>query len=266
MKTVVLSLSLILAAVALPASAKNLYIPIAGTAPGANGTLFRTDVRIFNPSATETIGISIHFLPTGIDGSNISGRIAYIAPRQMAVLNDIVGTFMNVQAPAIGAIRLDSDAAVSYEFSADSRTYTDSPNPAAPGTYGQFIPALDPAQAVRKSVVLHVSSSSDLGHGFRANAGVMNPFRDVEVTVTPSLYKAGGLLIATGTPFTVPGMSVVQKSLPAMFGAIPDFEDGYILFEATDPVFSYASVVDNRSSDQTFYLGAEDRAGVTPLP
>jgi hypothetical protein len=265
MKKMLIALSLGLAIATLPASAKNLYIPIAGVAPGANGTLFRTDVRIFNPSATDTISISIHFLPAGLDGSNIPGRLAFVAPRHMAVFNDIVGTFMQMPAPAIGAIRLDSDNGDSYEFTADSRTYTDSPNVAAPGTFGQFVPALDPSAAVKKSVVLHVSSSRDLGRGFRANAGVMNPFRDGAVTVIPSLYKNDGTLLASGPAVSIPNFSVIHQSLPAWFGEVPDFEDGYIVFDATAPLFAYASVVDNRSSDQTFYMGAEDKAGVAPI-
>lgn len=257
---------LALTLLAASASAKNLYIPIAGVAPGANGTLFRTDVRIFNPSTTETISISIHFLPTGIDGSGIPGRIAYVPPRQMVVLNNIVGDFMQVAPPAIGALRLDSDTAYSYSFSADSRTYTDSPNAAAPGTYGQFVPALDPKNAAKKTVVMHVSSSSDLNRGFRTNAGIFNPTSyGPTATITPSLYRANGTLIATGPAFTVPALSVTQKSLPALFGQVPDFEDGYILFDSDQPVFTYASVVDNRSSDQTFYLGSEDKAEVIPI-
>lgn len=61
MKKIALTLAIVFAATS--AAAKNLYIPAAGTAPGANGTHFRTDVRIFNPSSTTPISISVHFLP-----------------------------------------------------------------------------------------------------------------------------------------------------------------------------------------------------------
>lgn len=259
MKRVVVLLALALSA--LTASAKNLYIPAAGIAPGANGTFFRTDVRIFNPSTTKTIGVSVHFLPLGIDGSNISGRIVFVEPRKMAVLNDIVGTFLQVPAPAIGAIRLDSDEDVSYEFSADSRTYTDSPNPAVAGTYGQFVPALEASAAQRKTVVLHVSSSS----AFRANVGLMNPYGYVEASATLSLHRADGTLIAEAPALSVLGHSMVQRSIASVFGSVPDFEDGYITVDSTQPIFAYASVVDNRSGDQTFHLGAKDDATVRPL-
>lgn len=218
-------------AVASAAFSKNLYIPVAGVAQGANNTRFRTDVRIFNPSTTTEIGVSIHFQPAGSDGSYMPGRV--------------------------GALRLDSDTARSYEFVADSRTYTDSPNLLAPGTFGQFIPALDPSDAVRDVVVQHLSHSSDITNGFRTNAGAMNPGLD-PATVTPRLYAADGALIAEGPTFIVPPRSVIHRSLPAMLArdAI-DLSDGYLLLTSDVPVFGYGSVIDNRSGDQIFIPGAE---------
>jgi len=64
---------LILSTFALGASAKNMYIPVAGKVAGGNNTFFRTDVRIFNPSSTDDIAVSIHYLPQGIEGPNIPG-------------------------------------------------------------------------------------------------------------------------------------------------------------------------------------------------
>ena len=114
---------LLLSLAALNASAKNLYIPVAGEVPGANGTYFRTDVRIFNPSYVHDIDVSIHFLPMGMDGSNISGQVFRVPKRQMLVLDNVLRKLYGVTAPAVGALRLDSDTDNSYDFIADSRTY-----------------------------------------------------------------------------------------------------------------------------------------------
>lgn len=259
MKALYAALAGALLVVSPAAHAKNLYIPIAGVAHGANGTLFRTDVRIFNPSATSTIDVSVHFQPAGMDGRNVPGRLVSVAPRQMAVINDVV-TFLGYPSPAIGAIRLDSDTDRSYEFVADSRTYTDSPNPAAPGTYGQFIPALDPAGATTRLVVLHLSHSDDLARGYRSNAGIMNPGTE-EAIVTARLYKSGGVLVSEGQPFTVPPRSVIHAPVPALSASGPlNVDDAYLTFESSQPVFAYGSVVDNRSGDQIFVPGAADLA------
>ena len=249
-----LALAALLFAAATSAAAKNLYIPAAGSAPGANGTHFRTDVRIFNPSATQSIGVSVHFLPQGWDGSNIPGRIVTVGPRQMAVLNDVVGNFLQWPVPAIGAIRLDSDADRSYEFSAESRTYTDSPNANAPGTYGQFIPALDPnVSASTKLIVTHVTSNA----AFRTNAGIMSS--NLEPTViTATLHRADGTVVATSAPVTIQPMSMILQSLHQLFGLTGDVDDGYLRIESALPLFAFASVVDNESADAVFIPAVKD--------
>lgn len=259
------ALVLIASLFALPAAAKNLYIPVAGYAAGANGTFFRTDVRIFNPSADKPIGVSVHYLPRGMDGSNIPGRVVSIPPRSMAVLNNIVMDFMQWPTGGLGAIRLDSDTDMSYEFMAESRTYTDSPNPAVHGTYGQFIPALDVESARKKTVVMHISAYGDLSAGFRANLGIMNPQR-VAATVIPRLYAADGTFLKEGPPVVVQPQSMEQIAFAQMFLYTAPLIDGFATFESDQPVFTYASVVDNQSSDQFFVPGVEDKAGVYPIP
>lgn len=248
----VVAVAVLLASVT--AEAKNLYIPAAGTAPGAFGTHFRTDVRIFNPSSTHTISVTLHFLPQGWDGSNIPGRIVTVPPRQMAVLNDVVGDFLEWPGSAIGAVRLDSDTDQSYEFSAESRTYTDSPNPAAPGTYGQFIPALDPnTDATKSGVVLHVSNNA----AFRTNAGVMNPNRET-ITAIARWIRADGTLVAESSPFTVPPMSMIMQPLAQLFGGGAVVDDGYLTINTSLHAFPFASIIDNQSGDAIFVPGVEE--------
>jgi hypothetical protein len=258
-------LALVLSLLALPAAAKNLYIPIAGFAEGANGTFFRTDVRIFNPSTEHVISVTLHFLPRGMDGFNIPGRIVNVQPRATAVLDNVVGDFLQWPTGGLGAIRLDSNTDFSYEFMAESRTYTDSPNPAVAGTYGQFIPALDVETARRKTVITHLAQSRHFDSGFRTNLGIMNPGSET-ATVIPRLYSADGTLVKEGPPVVVQRMSVEQIALPQMFLTSAEIVDGFATFESDVPVFTYASIVDNRSSDQFFVPGAEDKAGVYPLP
>lgn len=259
MKRIILCLllNLFLALAAFDAAAKNMYIPVAGVARGANNTFFRTDVRIFNPSDTDTISVSVHFLPQGMDGSNISGRIVNVPPRQMAVLNNIVGDFFGFDPGWVGALRLDSDTDMSYEFMADSRTYTTTPNTTA--SYGQFIPALDVTEARKKTVILHLSHTPE----FRTNAGVMNPQRTA-TTVKASLYGHNGVRVLESAPFVIEPMSMRQFSMLELFGGL-FAQDFYIVFESTEPVFTYGSVIDNLSGDAIFVRGLEDKAGKTPL-
>ena len=165
-RTFVLALTLLAGA----AQAENMYIPVAGIAPGANNTLFRTDVRIFNP-APYAIDVTLHFLPTGVDGSNISGRVFHVGAREMIVLDNVVERINPGTQTALGAIRIDSDTDASYAFLADSRTWTSNPMPNGFGGYGQFIPALHPDEAKRETVILHLASTPE----HRTNIGTMNP-------------------------------------------------------------------------------------------
>src|SRR5688500_8549245 len=101
MKRILIALALSLTA--LTASARNFYIPVAGVAPGANNTLFRTDVRIFNPTG-HLFGVTLHFLPQGQDNTNIPGKMVFLGPRSVAALNNVVGDFFGLPTPIIGAI------------------------------------------------------------------------------------------------------------------------------------------------------------------
>ena len=253
-----LTLAFILAAAS--SEARNLYIPVAAEVPGANNTYFRTDVRLFNPSYVDDIDVSIHFLPAGMDGSNISGQLFHVPRRQMLVLNNVLRHLAGVTTPAIGALRLDSNTDKDYDLIAESRTYTDSPNPAVAGTYGQYVPALDVTSAVEKTIVTHATQNAN----YRTNVGIMNPQREPAI-VTASLVLQNGSLISEAAQQTIPPMTMIQISVPAMFGTDRQFDDAFVVIDSTQPVFGFISIIDNRTGDPFFVPGAEDKAEVRPL-
>jgi hypothetical protein len=88
----------------------------------------------------------------------------------------------------------------------------------------------------------------------------------VAATVIPRLYAANGTFLKEGPPVNVPAMSMVQIAFAPMFLTTPNLGDGFATFESDQPVFTYASIVDNQSSDQYFVPGVDDKEGVTPLP
>lgn len=51
-----------------------------------------------------------------------------------------------------------------------------------------------------------------------------------------------------------------------MFGATPAVEDGFIHFAASQPVFTFASVVDDGTGDQFFVIAEDETGEVKPLP
>lgn len=250
MKRTIILAALLATQLATSAVAKNKYIPAAARTDGVNGTSWRTDVRIFNPSADNEITVSLHFLPQGLDGSNIPGRAFRVGRRETLVLNDVVSILAPHATSATGAIRIDSDHVhTGDDFLVSSRTYTGTGDVTRPGTYGQFVPALDSADASRTSAVLHVASKAEV----RTNLGVMNPTLG-EMTVRFTLLGIDGVPVLESAPFSVPPHSMQQWSMAAMFGGLYS-SDGVIIAQASGPLFTWASVIDNYSGDAIFVRG-----------
>jgi len=157
-------------------------------------------VRIFNPSSAHDINVSLHFLPQGIDGRNIPGRGFRIGTWETLVLDDVVGVLAPWAASAVGAIRIDSDHAhADDDFIVSSRTYTGTGDASRPGTYGQFVPALEVEEATRSAAVLHIATRPDV----RANLGVMNPGLE-PVTVRFTLLGIDGQPFLGSLPLSRP--------------------------------------------------------------
>lgn len=88
----------------------------------------------------------------------------------------------------------------------------------------------------------------------------------VAATVIPRLCAANGTFIKEGPPVNVSAMSMVHIASAQMFLVTRNLEDSFATFESDQPVFTYASIIDNQSSDQYFVPGVDDKPGVTPLP
>jgi len=237
--------------VASPLASKELLVPISAVAQGANNTLFRTDVRIFNPSEDAVLIVTAEFLAANQNNTGGTTRTMTIPQGEMLVLNNIVGEFFG--ASGLGAIRFESEG----EFNVTSRTFTDSPNAAAPGTFGQFIPAIEVSGATESGVLLHLANDTNLTQGFRANVGFMNPGAQ-PVSVAVTVRSADGTQLGTGTVGPIPPRSVTQVGVGASIGNNISFTDGYMTFSAPTAVIGFASVVDNRSSDQIFVAAQEN--------
>lgn len=252
------SVGVVLCLISAPLEATTLIVPISAVAPGANNTLFRTDVRVLNPSDS-TLELDAEFLPANRDNTTPNAMVITIPPGQMLVLDNILAS--TFAASGLGAIRFESD----QDFRITSRTYTDSPNAAAPGSFGQFIPAVNEITALQSGALLHLSNDTNLSQGFRANTGFMNP-GSAPVTVAVVVRSADGMEIGTGTVGPIPPRSVTQVSIGASIGNNVSFSNGYMTFSAPSPVIGFASVVDNRSSDQIFILAQEHPAPVVEQP
>lgn len=141
-----------------------------------------------------------------MDGRNIPGLGFRIGKRETLILDDVMSVLAPWATSAVGAIRIDSDHAhTNDDFIVSSRTYTGTGEATRPGTYGQFVPALEVADATRSAAVLHIAGRADV----RTNIGVMNPTLE-EVTVRFTLLGIDGQPFLESVPLAVPPRSMQQ--------------------------------------------------------
>jgi len=250
-------LSLLLAT---PLLAADRWVLISGTTGP-----FHTDARVFNPSFEKDIQVTARFAVAGnppVDNNaRISGTGAtFVVPkRSMHVLNDVTTALFATN--ALGAIVFTSDD----PFEVTSRIYAQTAN----GTLGQFGPGLAVGQARAKGAILQMKANGGAGQigTFRTNIGVVNPV-SANTTVQWRLYDRSNALVGTGE-MTMPPFGVttpISMADPFFWDEIQsglDLSDAWVSFSASNPIFAYASVLDNGTTDQTFVPAVED-VGVAP--
>lgn len=128
-----------------------------------------------------------------------------------------------------------------------------------------FIAGTSSSKALTTSALTSIRNGGPV-KGFRTNAGFYNA-NDASATVTFQIFDAGA---AAGTPLTrtVSGHDGVQLNdifTQAGVGSTVT-EDAVIVASSTVPVFAYAAVLDNNTTDPIFVAGAFDQPlqAVTP--
>ncbi len=250
MRRTTLILLLAVAATSAGAQETTRYLAAAASAPGANGTFFVTDARVFNPDATATITVQLAFLAANTDNSGAAEVPITVAPRQAVALDDILQSVFQIGGS--GGVRLRSNR----PFLATSRTYNIGDG--SSGTFGQFIPGLAPDQALPQGILLQVANDA-ASSGFRSNVGFVNP-SGATVTVTLRVFDASSATLLGEHSRTLPpyAFSQVNNVFNAIGAAETVVDNATVEFTASAPVFAYASVVDNTSGDPIFVLPSAD--------
>lgn len=240
--------------------AKDVYLPIAGSANG-----FFTDTRIFNPSFDKDITIEARYLPAGNrDNSGVAAKTITVPKRSMARYDDVVQSlFDGGGGAALGAIRLTSED----DFIASHRIYADRRTGPQQGTLGQFMQALDASSAKTKGVVLQLKSGQATLGTFRTNWGGANP-NPTAAKVTFKLYDRNNELSGAPQSVTIEPYGVIAPTNLAQFFGNPanDLSDAWMSYESDQPIFVYGSVIDNGSEDPTQVPAGEDTGVPPPAP
>ena len=251
------------------AASNEVFLAVVGSAQGVNGTNFKTDVNVFNNSpfglSTSSANAFVQFYPQG--GLNSTTAITAqsvtslnVAPRGTTTLRDISSSLFNGSISGIGALRIVSANSVF----ANARIYNDQ-TASGMGTFGQFEPGMLRSQALQQGVLVGVGvvGTNPLlanGQSFRTNIGFFNP-NDTPTTVALELRDTNGAIMATQMVTLGPW---TQTQLPltnagGLFNGITaDLATSSVFFLSGNPIFAYASQIDNVSGDASFITPSAD--------
>lgn len=178
----------------------SLIIPAVAHGPGANSSLFQSDIRLANVSS-QPMSYLINFTPTATDGTQTGNTTTIqVDPGATTALDDILSTFFGTASDGSSSgmleIRPLTTTSSSSLFSnvpsnilstiASSRTY----NVTANGTFGQFIPAIPFAQFVGRGSVLSLQQIAQSA-SYRTNFGLLEASGEPATVVIHVFDKSG---------------------------------------------------------------------------
>ncbi len=231
-------------------TAQRLVLPSAASVQGL--APFYSDVRVFNTSYTDEVTVTATYrcyIPT-CPGS-VAPVPLVLSPRESRALDDIVANTFGATNSA-GGVEFDW-VGDSEQVVVTSRLYSTAPVP----TVGMFIPGLSLSEAFPDTVLTSVKNGG-AGLGFRTNAGVFNP-GDAAVNVSMDVFD-GSVIVGAPVTAVVPGHSGVQINQVFRAAGVESHAtgNGVIAVHATGPVFSFAAVIDNTTTDPYLVLGSQD--------
>ncbi len=217
---------------------------LAGVAALNNGFAdWRTDMRIFNPSAAPQ-SVTLTFYPLGNPGTAVS-RSAAIRPGEVTVLDDVARSTFG-QSNVGGAVHVTTSSDSSLIVT--GRTY----DRTSAGTYGQFIQAVTPQDAAgagsRPLQILQVEDSPR----YRTNVGI------AEVTGKAVTVVISVVLPESETPHTL--LVDLAPNEYRQWALIPELGLGNVynarvtvtVAGGEGKVIAYGSVIDRQTQDPTY--------------
>jgi PKD repeat protein len=243
-----------------------IYLPgdlTAGTAqwidgvaqlPGVGGTFFKSNLLLANPE-TSSVTAEIGFTERRSTAPSVVTNVT-LAAGESKYYAEAVKEICAVDLKS-GMFRITSATPVV----AWARTYNPVVVSGQPGAFGQFIPAFGAAQLIdgNGAIFQGLSQAADDTSGFRTNMGIINTgLSNASMAIT--VYRKEGSVAGRRSYSVSSGQPIfISKILSDVVGSSASLEDAYLKVVPTIPgaMYSWASMVDNRSTDPTF---------VRPLP
>ena len=223
------------------------FLPVAARGPGEAGTRWTTDLKIFNPSPFTPAQGRLYLVQEGANGTEqYLPRPLFIPAGAQVALDDVISDTFGLNSGA-GQVLIDTST---MPMIAGGAIATQA---ASGGAFGQFEHGITALRATRL-ILPHISG----GPNFRTNVG-LSENGGTTAAATLSLYDAAsGSLIGQPLEIEVQPFSIsrVDGILQAV-GASPSTAEAFAVVETGDTVSAWASVVDEKTGDAVFVVGAE---------
>jgi hypothetical protein len=246
-----LALAGLLVAISPGLAGETVTLPaVASLPPGSAAAPFFSDVRVFNTSYATPVSVTaVYRCFLGTCPAAAPQATFTLAPRESRAFDDIVATAFDAPSSA-GAVELTSSGT---SVRVTSRLYSTAPVP----TVGMFVPGLPQSEAHAVSVLTSLANGL-----FRTNVGLYNG-NDVGVTATVRLFDGADLLGVQTVTLGPRSGTQINRIFDAVGQAGRITTNAFAVVDsgnAAVPLYTYAAVIDNATTDPSFVAGAEDEA------
>jgi len=236
--------------------ANEVFIPIAGSVRGANGTNWKTDLTLFNNSGSNSANALVQFFPAGSDaGMAPDVSMQTIAPRGLTTIRDISNTLFHDN--GLGGIRI----VTADNLIANARIFNDQSSNGK-GTFGQFVSGMARSQAISAGLIAGLATTSAANNqaAMHSNVALFNPNSSF-VPVSFELRDSTGAVTATRT-LTLAPYALTQLPLAGSAGLFNtlsgDVNSSSVFFVSGQPILALGSLVDDVSGDSTIIEAQSD--------
>lgn len=227
----------------------DVIIPSTGYSGGApGGPDYRTDVRIYNPTGLPQLVTPIFFRQAapGITAATVTQGNFTVPAREQVAFDNIIGVFFNQPRGSYGPVLFQVSAPL--VVSSGTNNYNGCGNGSISG---QWIPGLDLSLQAPAGELIQLATNPDLNSGYRSNVVFVNPSPHLTATVTATLRRGDGSFLALAL-FTLGfnGFKQINNFKPDFAPAVSTTDTNlWLEFVSDNPVFAYASVINNLSGD-----------------
>ena len=213
------------------------YLLFVAHNPGKGGTRWRSDLAVTNIGSSDA-AIDLTFTSS----AGVITQHVMVAAQHASEWQDAVVSLFGVAVDAQGPVVAVSGTPVTIQV----HSYT----PFATGTMGQSYPAATAAEVISNGQSGLLSQLSGTA-AFRTNIGFLS-LADIDASVSIQLFKDDGSMIGSPLTASVPRWGWVQLTDVFTMAAAGEVPLGFAVVTVTTPgakIWSYASVVDNRTGD-----------------